>query len=229
MANRVVRSDILESEKVNKLTWAGEVFYRRLMSILDDYGRGDGRVSIIRSKLFPLRLDKVSESDITKWLAECQDAGLVRVYHIDKKPYLELFNFGQTLRQKKPKFPPPPNVNTCEQMQADASNSVVRKETKGNESERNPPSKYDADDYFKSGEQAFEEIKSDERFVEQLLWIVRGNGFQACDEITVMLATKRFITKEQAKEEFYYKPKSEVKKHLVNWINKNSKEVANVR
>lgn len=77
MANRVVRSAILESDKVNKLTWAGEVFYRRLMSILDDFGRCDGRAAILRSKLYPLRIEKVSEPDIVKWISECETAGLL--------------------------------------------------------------------------------------------------------------------------------------------------------
>jgi hypothetical protein len=118
MANRVIRGDILDSESVNKLSWPAEVFYRRLMSILDDFGFGDGRISIMRSKLFPLRLDKVSESDVVKWLSECESAGLVRIYHVNEKPYIELFNFNQTVRIKKHKFPVPADGK---QMQADAS------------------------------------------------------------------------------------------------------------
>jgi hypothetical protein len=124
MPNRVVREGILDSELVNKLSWAGEVFYRRLMSMLDDYGRCDGRTSIMRSKLYPLKLDKVSEADVVKWLTECVDAELVSIYHVNGKPYLQMFNFNQTVRIKKMRFPEP-----AYHVQADASRCVSETES----------------------------------------------------------------------------------------------------
>src|SRR5690606_16578316 len=138
MPNRVVREAILESEKVNKLTWAGEVFYRRLMSIADDFGRCDGRTVILRSRLYPLRIDRVSEPDIVKWISECEEAGLVRSYQVDEKPYIKILNFGQTVRTKKAKYPPPPKDDViCKQMQADVVQvcNTCMPETKRNESE----------------------------------------------------------------------------------------------
>lgn len=133
MANRVIRSEILTSDAVNSLSWAAEVFYRRLMSVVDDFGRYDGRVAIIRSNIYPLQLDKVSESDVIKWMDECSKAELVSFYYFDKKPYLEILKFGQTLRIKKSKFP-------ANNMKADASiclhnESKCMSEKKGNESE----------------------------------------------------------------------------------------------
>lgn len=221
MANRVVRAGILESESVNKLTWAGEVFYRRLMSILDDYGRCDGRPSIVRSKLYPLRLDKVSEPDIVKWISECETAGLIRVYHVDNKPYLELFNFGQTVRVKKARFPPPP----CKQMQADASTCMSETETETEteiapEPVLKPPS---LEDCYSTGQQAFEEVQRDELMVERLLRIVRRSGFNSCDGITLMKAVRHFITIEEAKPDFTRRPRDEIKKHLVNWLTAKAK------
>lgn len=225
MANRIVRGEILESDKVNKLSWAGEVFYRRLMSVLDDFGRGDARHSILRSKLYPLRIDKVSESDIGKWLSECEEAGLIRVYHVEGKEYLEMFNFGQTVRIKKAKFPPPDD--TCKQMQADAS--MCMSETKRNETKRNElPTgiqKFDPSDYYTDAKQAFEDIKNDELFVESLLRIVHSAGFRSCSEITIMLAVRKFITIESAKVDFTSRSKSDVKKHLVYWMNKNASKI----
>lgn len=128
MANRVIRDGILDSERVNQLTWPGEVFYRRLMSIVDDFGRGDGRIPIMRSKLYPLKLDKVAEADIVKWMKECSEAGLISCYQVENKPYFEILGFDQTVRIKKPKYPENPLMKTdesrCEQMST---------ETKGNE------------------------------------------------------------------------------------------------
>ena len=128
MADRILRSNILTSDAVNSLSWAGEVFYRRLMSIVDDYGRYDGRVGILRGALYSLKLDKVSEADIAKWLDECQKAGLVSFYHVDGKPYLEILKFGQRLRIMKSKYPA---AVICQQMLADVSElpPVVEVET----------------------------------------------------------------------------------------------------
>lgn len=131
MPNRVVREGILDSDRVNKLSWEAEVFYRRLMSIVDDFGRFDGRIAFIRSKLFPLRLDKVSEKDVAVWLKECETIGLVKQYQVEKKPYLELLDFNQSVRIKRSKYPQNPE-STCKQVQAD----VLETNPNQNESEK---------------------------------------------------------------------------------------------
>ena len=114
MPNRVIRDGILDSERVNKLSWPAEIFYRRLMSVVDDFGRGDGRVAIIRSKLYPLKLDEVSPKDVQKWMQECVDAELIATYTVDQKPYLEIVDFKQSVRIKKAKFPANPHMNADE-------------------------------------------------------------------------------------------------------------------
>lgn len=224
MANRVVRAGILESDSVNKLTWAGEVFYRRLMSVLDDYGRCDGRPMILRSKLYPLRIDKVSEPDIVKWISECETAGLIRKYQVDGKDYLEMFNFGQTVRIKKARVPPP----SCKQMQADASTCSIETETETETETTNhilekvPRGPYSRDDCYDSGQQMFEQIRDDEIFLERLLRIVHTAGFISCKQILIVKAVRFFITRESAKPEFTYRPRDEHKNYLINWITKNA-------
>lgn len=106
MPDRILRAAILSSEAVNKLSWAEEVFYRRLMSVVDDYGRYDGRNSVLRANLYPLRLDHVSDSDLGKWKAVCADTGLVRVYFVDGKEFVEVLKFNQRMRGK-PRWPAP--------------------------------------------------------------------------------------------------------------------------
>lgn len=107
MANRILRPGILTSDKVDLLSWPAEVFYRRLMSVVDDFGRFDARPPILRSCLYPLKLSKVSEADIVKWMNECSEAALISIYHVAYKPYLEVDNFNQALRIKKNKYPGP--------------------------------------------------------------------------------------------------------------------------
>lgn len=107
MPNRILRDGILTSEAVSSLSWAAEVFYRRLMSVVDDHGRFHSTQKLLRAACYPLHIDKVSDSDIGKWTTECVAAGLVRVYPAaDGKRYLEVVKFGQQVRSKS-KFPEP--------------------------------------------------------------------------------------------------------------------------
>ncbi len=48
MPNRILREGILTSERVNLLSWEAEVFYRRLMSVVDDYGRFHAHPALLR-------------------------------------------------------------------------------------------------------------------------------------------------------------------------------------
>jgi hypothetical protein len=94
---------------MKKLGWAEEVFYRRLMSVVDDFGRYYADFGLLRAACYPRQLDKVSDPDIGKWLRACVDAALVRMYPAeDGESYLELLDFGQQVRAKKSKFPNPP-------------------------------------------------------------------------------------------------------------------------
>ncbi len=113
MPNRILREGILTSPKVAKLGWAEEVLYRRLMSLVDDYGRYFASTDVLRGHAYPRQINKVSDSDLAKWLRGCVDAGLVRVYPAeDGESYLEIVNFGQQVRATKSKFPAPPAIDS---------------------------------------------------------------------------------------------------------------------
>lgn len=105
MPTRILRDGILTSERVARLGWSEEVFYRRLMSVVDDHGRYYALPALLRAACYPLHLDKVSDADIGKWLTVCVTAGLVSVYPAsDGKRYLEILDFNQRV-QSKSKFP----------------------------------------------------------------------------------------------------------------------------
>jgi hypothetical protein len=106
MPNRILREGILTSERLEALNWAEEVFYRRLMSVVDDFGRYYARPALLRAACYPLLLTKVSDSDIEKWLTACVNAALVRVYPApDGKRYLEMIDFRQQVRAVSSKYP----------------------------------------------------------------------------------------------------------------------------
>jgi hypothetical protein len=110
MPSRILREGILTSERVATLGWAEEIFYRRLMSVADDFGRYTANPKLLRAACYPLLINKVSDADIEKWLACVQKAALVSVYLAkDGKWYLEIKDFRQRTRASCSKFPPPPD------------------------------------------------------------------------------------------------------------------------
>lgn len=129
MPVRLLREGILDSTAVNALSFPAEVFYRRLMSVVDDFGRFDGRLAVLRCRLYSLKVETVREADIAGWVAECAAVGLVSLYAVDadgrarwvsaagggaaslpndQKPYLLLHKLGPA-RAKASKCPPPPD------------------------------------------------------------------------------------------------------------------------
>ena len=125
MPERMLR-DWTDSEAVNQLDWAAECLFTRLIMKADDFGRFHGNPRLIKSLLFPLK-DGLRDADISRWIAECVKAGLLREYtdRVSGKPFIEIRKYGQRLRTKKAKFPdengrfaapcgkPPQNAAEC--------------------------------------------------------------------------------------------------------------------
>lgn len=126
MPNRILREGILTSDRVNALSLGAELFYRRLMSVVDDFGRFDARTVMLKVTCFPLRVNDVRDADLSRWLTECEAAGLIRVYAVDGKRYLEMADFRQAQRAKESKFPgAPPDGPMRSKCDADATQATV--------------------------------------------------------------------------------------------------------
>lgn len=121
MPSRLLREGILSSERVNALDFPAEVFYRRLMSKVDDHGLYDARPSMLRASLYPLKVDRVREADISRWIAACEKAGLIALYDEDGKPYLQMLDTRWQARSE-PKLPLPPTARSGVQISTDANN-----------------------------------------------------------------------------------------------------------
>lgn len=125
MPSRILREGILTSPRMAKLGWPDEVFYRRLHSVVDDFGRYYADPGMLRAACYPRQLAKVSDSDIGKWLQSIADAGLVRVYPAeDGERYLEVLDFGQQVRAKKSKFPAMQSICVADAKQPQANAPV---------------------------------------------------------------------------------------------------------
>jgi len=108
LPNRIVRDGILRSEKVCDLTPLAQLFYRCLMSVVDDFGRYYARPALLLSDCFPLRPEWADEEKLGEWLAECARSGLINTYSVKGTNYLEIANFAQRIRPgSTSKFPPP--------------------------------------------------------------------------------------------------------------------------
>ena len=109
MPIRMIR-DWTDSEKVDRLSAQAEVLFIRLMMKADDFGCFHAHPALVKSFCFPLR-DNVRNTDISRWIEECQSAGLLVTYADPQsgKNFLQILNFGQRMKQSRHKFPPPPD------------------------------------------------------------------------------------------------------------------------
>lgn len=112
MPNRIIKESICASDTIEKLSSLEESMFYRLIVNCDDYGRFDARPKILKSRLFPLK-ERLSLKDVESALRALADAGCVRLYSVDSKPYLYLpsWEVHQTIRAKKSKYPEPTESN----------------------------------------------------------------------------------------------------------------------
>lgn len=132
MPNRIIKESVCTSDSVDELSWFEEVVFYRLIVNCDDYGRTDARLPILNSRLFPLK--SVTENNIKNALNKLSAVGIVCLYMVNGKPFLQLVTWEQhqQIRSKKSKYPAPedgcivktyddilkPSDNTCYQMKS---------------------------------------------------------------------------------------------------------------
>jgi len=142
MPNRIIKESICSSDTIDALSWFEEVVFYRLMVNCDDYGRFDGRPSIIKNRLFPLK-ENLTQKTVSSAIDSLANKGLVVLYEFEGKPYLYLptWNKHQSVRAKKSKYPSPDEAMksheiTCNQMQSNVtviqSNSYSYSESESN-------------------------------------------------------------------------------------------------
>lgn len=107
MPNRIIKESVCTSDSVDELTWFEEVVFYRIIVNCDDYGRTDARLPILNSRLFPLK--SVTENNIKNALNKLSAVGIVCLYEVNGKPFLQLVTWEQhqQVRSKKSKYPAP--------------------------------------------------------------------------------------------------------------------------
>lgn len=148
MPNRILKESICTSDSINELDWFGEVLYYRLIVNCDDFGRFDGRVAVVKNRLFPLK-ESVTNKNVENAINKLARVGLVVPYEAGGKPFLLLptWNEHQSIRAKRSKYPEPEII--CNQMQSDASRCPRNPIQSKSESESNTnPADAEENDLF---------------------------------------------------------------------------------
>lgn len=124
MPNRILKESICTNEQIDKLSPFDEIVFYRLIVNADDYGIFDGRPSILRSRLFPLK--DIRNSQIENAIHNLASVELVSTYEVDGKPFVRLLGWerNQQIRARKSKYPGPDGKHmksdtTCKHLKSD--------------------------------------------------------------------------------------------------------------
>ncbi len=109
MPNRIIKESICTSNEIDALKPEEEILFYRIIVNCDDFGRMDARLPILRAKCFPLRIDSVKDKDIRAWMDSLIKQGLIFIYEVDGKEYLQMSTWEkhQQIRAKRSKYPAP--------------------------------------------------------------------------------------------------------------------------
>jgi len=106
MPNRIIREGFLDSERVDRLDWFAECVYHRMLLAADDAGRLDGRSSVLKSRLFPLK-KRLRESDIERAVHQIEQAGLLKQWTYQNRPVLQLTTWRKCSSSQTSRYPDP--------------------------------------------------------------------------------------------------------------------------
>ena len=111
MPNRILRASLRQSHRWNKCGFFDQVFYVRLLMLVDDYGRYEAHPQLLANECFPYGDPSgvpVTCQSIDKSLTVICSSGLARVYEVDGSKYIQLNRWKERVRTES-KFPNPPN------------------------------------------------------------------------------------------------------------------------
>lgn len=104
MPTRYLKAGIRDSEAIEKLSPLAENLYYRLLVTVDDFGRYDARPPMIKAACFPVK-DSITANKAEVLMKELVDNGLIDIYVVDNKPYLQMNKWDNIPRAKESKFP----------------------------------------------------------------------------------------------------------------------------
>lgn len=129
-SSRIYRDWLIKSKPIDDLTEPAQILWWRLWLVVDDYGRYYADDDHIRMAAFPVSPKKYNSDQISEYLGEFRDAGLVRFYDAEGTEYLEIQSFEQRTRYAS-KFPTPtwrtdPNLSAAAQQTPEPAQSQTK-------------------------------------------------------------------------------------------------------
>ena len=109
MARRMLWDSICVSDTINGLSCRAENTFYRLLVTVDDFGRADARLPILKAKMYPLD-DEMTPETLGGYMAELYSSGLIMAYEVDGRQYLQVKSWDehQAIRTRRAKYPAPP-------------------------------------------------------------------------------------------------------------------------
>lgn len=112
MPQRFLRPGITNSDAWNSVSFGAQSFYVRILTLVDDYGRYDGRVPVLHAHCFAL-CPKVRQQDTFAFRTELFKAGLVMLYENGGKEFLQVSKWQERARGPS-KYPEPPQESAAD-------------------------------------------------------------------------------------------------------------------
>ena len=116
MPTRYLKPGIRDSETIDQLSPLAEILFYRLLVTVDDFGRYDARPSLIKAQCFPVK-DSVTAKKCQELMAELAAAGLLLIYSVEGKEYMQLQRWDNKPRATESNFPA--FTDTCIQTYTD--------------------------------------------------------------------------------------------------------------
>ncbi len=124
MPQRFLRPDIRTSERWNETSFGAQSLYVGLMTLVDDFGRYDGRAKLIHGEVFILRSD-VKPQQTAAWLNELHERDLIQLFDIGGKMFLQVSRWKERSRSETSRFPDPPARESCEPLRNPAESCLL--------------------------------------------------------------------------------------------------------
>lgn len=133
MPQRFLRPGITTSDRWNRVGFRAQSLYIRILTIVDDYGRCDGRASVIHGHCFSVWNENNQDREITPQetlalLNALAAQFLVDVYEVDGKKVMQVTQWQERIRDgAKEKWPanPIPQDSAAERSKAPPSSTTT--------------------------------------------------------------------------------------------------------
>lgn len=110
MPQRFLRPGIRTSGTWNRASFAAQSLYVSILTLVDDFGRYDGRAALIHGECFSLRnpAERINPHRTGTLLRELDEVGLIQLYEHEGKEYLQVLRWEERSRSERSKYPTPP-------------------------------------------------------------------------------------------------------------------------